>query len=176
MSNQQWLTSLHEAGHCVAALALGGRVESVLRLDDAGMAHSVELEGGRDVYMTAAGPAAEALAEQYDPPAIEPIAETRVIESIQKNDDPGEAADWVVRRGVKKWSRSCIPDDRRLALWAIGGYESEPDRWASRVAFARHIAAQIVDDRQKEIVRIAERLYQTGFLTGDEVSCLFYQS
>jgi hypothetical protein len=60
-------------------------------------------------------------------------------------------------------------DNRVLALWAIDGYEHEPERWAQRINLAKHIATRIIRDYRQQVVRLATLLFENQTLTGFEI-------
>lgn len=171
-TNDRWLISCHEAGHAVGAIVLGGACDGVLLSVDSGQAHCRDLLGNNNAYMTACGPSAESLAEQFDAPICEPVS----FETIAKN--PPETAShefaaWCGVADVIGINRKFESDSRSLALWAISGIESEPEKWAGRVAFARHVANQIIETNKSAVIRVARALYERGALTGEQIKQLF---
>jgi hypothetical protein len=62
MSNDRWLTAIHESAHAVAAITLGGRCSRLVLHDDGGGAAFIdELSPTDDAIATAAASAAEEL-------------------------------------------------------------------------------------------------------------------
>lgn len=174
MTNDRWSTACHEAGHGVASLALGGQCNGLLLHVDGGAAFVDGLFQDREAYMIAAGPAAERLANEFDVPACEPIPLDEVASNPPTEGDR-TFAQWTTVANVPGVNRGSVSDERNLALWAITGRESEPDTWTRRLALARHVADQIVQQNATAIVRIATALFQKGALTGPEIKTLYEQ-
>ena len=168
-TNDRWVVAVHEAGHGVAGVELGGRcVGLALTSDGGGIAGVPDLHGDRHVFMVAAGPAAEYLATEYDAPELPVVEPTAPVEDT--TDD--FAAEWFEHAIAKseKHPQFCVSDDRTIALWAITGREDDPDSWSRRVQFAKRIAGEIVEANVDKIVRVAEALFIRGRLSRDEVS------
>lgn len=163
----RWTTALHESGHAVAAIALGGRCCGLVLFDDAsGQAHLSELLSDREAFSIAAGQAAEQLAEIHAAPecsltvAVETLPQTSefLCTQLAKGEDV---------------HNEFVSDSRLLALWAIQGLEDQPESWAGRVAHAHRIAAEIVERNAAAIVRVAESLFVCGSLGEQEIRMLF---
>jgi hypothetical protein len=172
MTNERWSTACHEAGHAVAGLALGGQCNGLLLHLDGGSAFVVGLYQDREAYMIAAGKEAERLANEFDAPTCEPIPLDEVASNPPTEGDR-TFAQWTTVANVPGVNNGSVSDDRSLALWAIGGRESEPDTWTRRLAIARHVADEIVEQNATAIVRIASALFQKGALTAPEIRSLY---
>ena len=166
-TDTRWKTALHEAGHAVAAIALGGKCCGLVLFDDtSGQAHLAELLGDREAFSIAAGQAAEQLAGNYSAPecslmvAVETLPQTSefLVTQLAKGDDV---------------HNEFVSDSRLLAVWAISGWEELPESWAGRVAHAHRVAAELVDRNAAAIVRVAESLFVCGSLGEQEIRTLF---
>lgn len=169
MIDPRWKTAIHESGHALAAIVLGGKcLGIVLYPDGGGQTHFTELLGDREAFAIAAGQAAERLAQSYAAPECLPTAE---IETVHlRESSPFLACQLSKGSDVHK---EFVSDDRYIALWAIGGNESEPERWVARVAHAHRVAVQIVETNAAAIVRVAAELFVRGNLCRDEITELF---
>ena len=175
MSKALWRTSLHESGHGIASLALGGTCEGLVMFDDgAGIAQIGELLPNQEAYSIAAGPAAESLASDFPIPNVE-SAKTGVLTVDEIETLPLFATAPALACQLARTSDDRRPgdsDNRRLALWAIAGCEDEPGRWAERVAFAHRIAGEIVRNNAQAIAAVAAELFSKGSLSGSEVAAI----
>ena len=176
MSSNRWRIALHESGHAVACLALGGRCTGVVLLDDGseGIAEICELLGDRDAFAVAAGPAAESLVDQFTVPDVAITLAVVSLDNFESlpifESSPYLATQMARTAGTRS---AHISDARRLALWAITGREDLPERWAGLVEHAHQVAAEIVRHNAAAIVRIAEQLFVSGSLAESEVKALF---
>ena len=170
MNDDRWFIAIHEAGHAVAGIALGGQVDGVVLMFDGGLAHVRGLHCDRHAFMVASGPAAEYLSQQHAAP--ERVAETPPPLPANADFQFAEICYFADRPGLLKTFES---DDRKIAQWAIDGRESEPESWAGRVQFCHHIAAKIVAENEACIVEIARQLFIHGRLTSDEVSRIYQE-
>lgn len=168
MSESRWETALHEAGHCVAALALGGECRGAVVLPDGGgYAQPIVLDSTQHAYAIAAGAVAEDLAKQHPAPDVE-------IGSRWLTDDEIEAlpisqsAPLLARR-LGSNPRNSDSDERTLALWAIQGRERFPHEWVSRIEHAKTMAAAIVRRNADAVVRVARALFIAGSLSEQEI-------
>lgn len=172
MTDDQWRIAVHEAGHAVAALEFGGQCDGLVLLPEGGGLAGVEALGnGRDAYMIAAGPESERLAEEYDAPeAMRPSGELLTVNEIESTSifrsAPYLAAQLAKPENKRK---SWVSDERHLALWAITGHEHDPESWARRLDFVRHVAREVVDRNVETIIRLARALYEAGSLSADEI-------
>ena len=168
--SDRWRTACHEAGHAVAGSELGGRISGLALTENGGGLAGIQgLTGDRHCFMTAAGPAAEYLAAEYDAPEL-PTAEPTPPEPVTADDPPTRFAFNVARYGTHP--EQYQTDDRVIAEWAISGRESEPESWAKRVAFAKHVASDIIEKNVGTVMRVATELYIRGRLTRVEIETL----
>ncbi len=150
MTDPRWVTAVHEAGHIVATRVLGGRSVGAVLFSAGGAAYVGDLGAFEDALMTACGPAAERLVELHTPPEVADRADLPVAETIDRD----TAEDLRADLGPS--------DDRRIAEWAITGYEAEPDRWARRHAWIHREADLLVRRHERTILAVASELYAHG--------------
>lgn len=176
--SDRWRVALHEASHGVAAIALGGECDGLVVFADGsgGSCQCGDLDPSKMAYNTAAGPIGEILAERY------PIPETPIADRSPKTCDelessPIYASSPMLACAIMRTAdtrKHVDSDSRQLALWAIsGGYENQPETWQRRVALAKRVAAEIVEDNAAKIARVATALYVRGALSRDEITTLF---
>lgn len=170
----RWRTSLHEAGHAVASIVFGGRALGVCLLSEGGgLCQSDELDRTRSAFMIASGAAAERLTAEYPVPDLKTDHTTVTVDEIENlsvfSSAPTLACQMVRSPDTRKHFDD---DDRRLALWAIFGNESDPDSWARRVQFARHMAENLIERNALAIVRIATALFEKSSLSETEIKKL----
>jgi hypothetical protein len=171
----RWKSALHESGHGIAAIALGGKCLGLVLLDDgySGLCQSGDLDATRTAFMVAAGPAAERLAEVVpvpDVPISESVVATDEVESLAVfTSSPLLACQMARTPETRKHFSS---DDRQLALWAVTGHEDEPERWAARRYFADHVAEHVVAKNAAAIVRVATALFEKSSLSETEIKKL----
>ena len=177
-----WKLAIHEAGHGVIAIVLGGQCTGVAiygggggaRLD--GLDHHDELGtlfSRRHAIATAAGPAAEVLADRFPVPTETPAAHRKLtIDEFLAN--PDDVRNLIADNQARPdEDRFLVSDDRKIAEWAIGGNEQFPETWAGRVADVHRAAAELVEQNAEAIARLATALYVRGSLDEDQVSdCL----
>jgi hypothetical protein len=172
----RWKSALHESGHGVAAIALGGKCLGLVLLDAgySGLCQSGDLDATRQAFMIAAGPAAEKLAVEHPVPDV-PIEESIVtadeIESLPVFETSPLLACQLVR--IPDTRKQFSSDDRQLALWAVTGHEDEPERWAARRYFADHVAGDLVSKNSAAIVAVATELFQRTSLSETEIKAQF---
>jgi hypothetical protein len=175
-SDPRWKTALHESGHLTAAHVLGGKVYgAVLFPDLGGLASFDELSPDAVAFATAAGPIAGTLSERFDPPALTDALPTSPLtpDEIERLPVFDSAASIAADLGRSAGDRKAgVDDDVSLAQWAIQGRWDDPDCWAERVAFAQHVAGEIVRDNADTIVRVARELYTRGSLGATEITQL----
>jgi hypothetical protein len=175
----RWRAALHEAGHLIAALVLmppSHRLRaSLVRAVVDGAAGCVETfarqpTGNAEAVMIAAGCAAEGLAASHGPPANRADAEAGAA--------PPTRLPWRVyftaddnRKAVAS-ATSGPSDDRRVAVWAIEGHESEPGCWADRVADLRAEAEAIIAENKPAVLAAARRLFLDGSLVVEALADL----
>jgi hypothetical protein len=172
MTSERWNTAVHESGHAVSAIVLGGRCKGLILLDDgtSGCAELEEILGNRQAYATAAGPAAERLASEYAPPE-EPVKEQSVTVDNFEDAPLFESSPYLTVQLARTAETRKIhkSDNRLIAEWAIGGNEDQPETWAERVAHCHQMAAEIVERNAAKIIRVAERLFVRGCLNEREI-------
>jgi hypothetical protein len=153
----RWRVSLHEAGHAVAGRHLLRRTARAVVFDDPCGLADLGGEGAvpasfAEALATAAGPAAEVLAEHHAPPES-PLAVPLEVTYAEE-----------VKPLREKVSR-CMPDHIAVARWCIGGIEKQPDRWAKRYNWVHREARILVARHRQEIVEPARRLFERGLVT-----------
>ena len=170
-TNDRWRTAVHEAGHAVACVELGGRCSGLaLFPTGGGLAGTQGLFGDKHAFMTASGHAAEILATEYSAPEL-PVVETAAPEpSIDTIGEPSWFSFNTAR--YEEQPERYETDQRTLALWSIAGREEDPDSWARRVRFAHHVADQIVKANATRIVRLAAELFVKNRLSRVEIETL----
>jgi hypothetical protein len=171
-TNDRWRIACHEAGHCIAALELGGTCNGAVLTAAGGQAFVDGLYADRQAFMVAAGPAAESIADRYEPPAAVSVVSPAELASASLQDVDRDLATACSFADLESLPRSAASDSHKLALWSITGREEEPESWAGRVAFAKRVAAEIVNKNARAIVEIAKSLYVAGRLTGEEIKSL----
>jgi hypothetical protein len=155
--NARWQAAIHEAGHAVAAAREGLRPKFAL-VSDSGMGrtvHDAAVDPFANALIAAAGPAAEALAETYEPPrlryatatskraaCIEPMV--AAVEAVEHDRPP--MLDWQV---VATHATS-IPDHRQ---------------WTARAERVHGLAARLIHLNHWAVLLVARRLYRRGMLT-----------
>jgi hypothetical protein len=169
----RWRLSLHEAAHCVVAVALGDEPKPVVVFPDGGLSYGgFFLAPVPDAIVRAAGREAEELATRFLPPNCGDVAAdveaTGVPLSIPPSDDETRR-----HEGVCKRTAAVASDDRMIAEWAITGHEREPKTWAGRVEWVHYQARGVVADNVDSIVAIARRLFITGIVTRFELRLFF---
>lgn len=169
MTSDRWVTAVHEAGHAVAALELDGQCEGLVLNVDGGLAHVTVPCPDREAYMIAAGPTAQELAGKNAAPELQGPEKLGTTKALHPKEDFMFALS-VELAEVPGSMRTLETDERRLAVWAIGGHESEPDSWARRIQFANYVAHKVVSANVEKIIRVAEQLFIHGHLSGDEVT------
>lgn len=166
MNNARWKTAVHEAGHAVACVILGGRCDGIgIEPEGGGYANCTELSPSFDAFTTAAGPEAEYLSAEIAPPDIPSPSLSPVPLPSVGVDDLAHARSVLARAAFLR----SPPDDVRLAEWAISGRADDPDCWAGRVRFARHTASKIVADHRDTILSVARELFARGVLSKSEI-------
>ncbi|MDZ4686691.1 MAG: M50 family metallopeptidase [Planctomycetaceae bacterium] len=171
MTSDRWKTSVHEAGHAVAAVVMGGRCAGLVLVDDGGLAQNYELLGAREAYAIAAGPAAERLVEQHPAPTTSPAkSKVLTVDEIEALSVFGTAPFLACQLGRAADNRRHFDsDERTLALWAITGREDTPGSWATMLEHANRVAAEIIARNSTAVVRIAAALFVAGSLSEDEI-------
>lgn len=178
IDSERWRFCLHESGHGVSAIALGGKCLGLVVFADGsgGLAQNTQLLPDREAYSIASGPAAETLETRFPAPEMAVSAcdvTTKNFVSLPiYSSSPGLAVQMARSEDNRGHFDS---DDRCLALWAIGGHEDRPESWSGRVAFVKHVAAEIIERNAESIVRVATELFVRGSLCRDEITELLKQ-
>jgi len=151
----RWRTSVHEAGHLIAAWRYyrNKDARAVLHGDDSGTA----IVGGEDDLLAAivsmAGPIAAAELSDSPPPS-EPVRTTP--EALQRS---GRVQAMEV--AIEAHTGEATPDDRQRAVaWATK--HPAPSAWAERFHVVCDEARQFVMIHREEILEAARHLYLTG--------------
>lgn len=166
----RWKTALHEAGHAVACIAMGGRCDGVVILpENAGLAATSELLGDREVFVVAAGPAAESLVDRFGVPSM--ITQQPALLEIERL-PVFQSEPLLASQMAHATNHRFDSDDRGLALWAITGHEDAPESWAPRVEHAKRVATEIVEKHADTIARVASLLFACGSLAREEITNL----
>jgi hypothetical protein len=174
--SKRWLAACHEAGHAVVGLDLGGRCSGLVLTAGGGLADVTEIYGDQRAFMVAAGDAAAALAEHNAKPGGDYRTPEAIVTSDLSSPIEGSLRAACMVADMQELTQRYPSDAARLATWAVSGKETEPESWAGRVAFARHIAAKAVEVNRDKILTIARRLFTEGVLSGEEVTKLFRES
>ena len=167
LSNRRWEIALHEAGHVVAAEAVGRRLVGAVLLNDRSGRAWV---GGEpctvaDAAVVAAGAAAERLADDHNPPDVSPA----VGPMPEADDERGrELARSVIREPV---ATDAEPDEMVLARWACMNRPYHPGLWELRANLAHDRAADLVEANCDRVLEVARVLYATGvFISRKELN------
>ena len=167
MNSDRWATSIHEAGHAVAAIALGGQCTQVtLQPDTSGMAFIQDLLYSDDVVATAAGPVAEKLLADTPAPEQVPTPESFDVRPSIADLTPAEKLEHI----AAKYPPISTPSDARVvAEFCIRGVEDDSARWIERHQFILHRAEVVVRNHADKILRVARELFARGILTENEI-------
>ena len=154
---RRWKTSLHEAGHAVAGrVAMKRTVRAAVYEAGIGAAY-LDIESVprtfEEALAVAAGPAAEALAENHMPPQASPPPPPLTTTHAYAVAPLVAQLRWSPRDAVA------------IARWCIRGIEDQPDRWAKRFYWIRREADIFVARHRQEIVDVAADLYEQGIVT-----------
>jgi hypothetical protein len=175
MTKERWQIALHEAAHSVVGFALGGLPDGcAVTGDGRGLSRTLLLEGRRRAYVSAAGEAGELLAGRYpEPPAAE-------VSPLATNSPVAEVSPVVTSLAEKSFDESLAEfesgppgvfesDDRAMALLAIAGCESEPERWAENVRHFKVTASRLVAEHEPLVVELATEVFLRGRMTGPQI-------
>ena len=168
----RWEICIHEAGHVVAAIVLGGKCSRVVATSDGGVAHSLKLCPTDHAFVVASGPMADELLSSTPAPQLK--IEDLPVSAESSNDLDAEPANQV--EAIAALGAPGPSDDQQLAEWAISNYPGDPERWAPRVYWAREIARRIVSDHREKIIDVATELYRKHVLKGTEIEAMFLPS
>jgi len=171
-TNERLRLSCHEAGHAIAAIELGGTCNGVILTNAGGQTIVDGLYSDRAAFMYASGPAAEVLADRFEPPAVNSFIAPDELSATITPGDTSVLAMLCSVADIEQLPRSAVSDERELALWSITGREDEPESWAGRVAFAKRVAAEIVSKNTQAILKVAGALYERGKLSREEIKTL----
>lgn len=169
---KRWATCCHEAGHVLAAYVI---------LRDSSAACAIATDGRSGVttwtqdlgtgfdraLVVAAGPAAQELAQSIPCPDSLEVEHEPPPEADHVSLVPARAASFSASSPCRM--RDLIPDSRALALWAITGYESDPERWGPRINRIHREADLFVRRHQRSIVALAEKLFVRGSVAASDV-------
>ena len=171
-TSDRWIAACHEAGPGVVGFELGGTVIglAVASVDGFGLADVRNLSNDNVQVMTAAGPASEYLAAEHEAPPL-PDLDMITPAPVDPMDSDASRFDFAVARSVIQPGHF-QSDARSLALWAITGHEDDPAGWQRRVAFVKHVAADLVGRNADRIVRLAGELFVRGRLSRTEIENL----
>ena len=164
MSDSRWFVAIHEAGHAVAAIVLGGECHIAVVTDMGGECRIDGLRHTDSAFMTAAGPAAERLLASVPSPELPPPPVAKITDCEIPADGDTDTAPTL------QLSDFYLTDDQRIASWAVNGYEADPERWLGRVLWCHSMAETIVRDHAEFIVAVATELYSRGSLTSADIS------
>jgi len=164
--NERWQTAVHEAAHACAALAIGGECSRVAIFSDGG--GLATLDGltpfGVAIATAAATAAVELLGSEPPPPPPDPAA-LDVRQGVDALTPREEMAFLAVRFPLET-----VPgDDRAIALYCIGGFENEPERWADRYYKVHARARRVVEDHRQQILAVARALFARGVLRQPDI-------
>jgi hypothetical protein len=164
---ERWRVAKHEAGHTVAAHALGGKPWTLeIGTTGQGLArHSVALGAWDTAIVHAAGPEGEAM--DFPLPVVAPAHDPAL---------PPPPASFLETQDFL----TCAPDlvaqvecdHRVIALMAIAGCEHEPDRWAGRANRLHYEARRILRYFHDEHLRLSERLFVRGIVCPSEIEII----
>jgi len=166
-NNMRWKTAIHEAGHCITAIILGGQCHRLaIHHTGGGIAFVTGLSPFDHAVMVAAASEAETLLADSPPPEREPSPE-----SFDVPDPISEltATEKLEHIAAKHPVNKSPTDEHCIAQFCIRGLESEPERWAQRYHLIHHIAAQVVRDHRDAILRVATELFTRGVLSEFEI-------
>lgn len=164
MTNSRWQTAIHESGHICVAHFLGAKLLAAEVREHGGIACFDGLNETFEMFATAAGPAAERLLGDTEPPAETPLEDSEPL--------PTPASEFActalyARRDIDV--NRAPSDAQRLAWWSIRGVESEPQNWAKKLDFANTEAERLVWMNRENILRVARDLYASGTLWIDQL-------
>lgn len=162
MNNERWQVALHEAGHCCAAMALGGECTHLAIFPDGRGLAALDGLSPFDfaVARAAAAAAEEMLADEPAPPLPEPepVHARRGI----CGSTPTAALAALASRFPREAATS---DERAIAEYCITGLEHEPpERWGQRFRVVHAVAYRVVADHQRQILTVARALFTRGVL------------
>lgn len=165
--NSRWLTAIHEAGHGVASIALGGEcLQLVVYHDATGLASLDCLSPTDRAIAVAAAAAAEELLSDVQAPEA-PAPESFHIREHISEPTPAEKLESIAAR----FPASSTPTDEHcIAHFCISGLEDElPERWVQRFYFIHAVASRVVQDHRDAILRVASELFVRGVLSKLEI-------
>lgn len=152
----RWRVCVHESAHIVAARRLTGCSAGAAVFTNGSGVADIGSEGGvpksfKEALATAAGPAAEAIADQHPVPQVElPV--------------PLEVTYPEAAGRLKAGVMTIMTDHVALARWAIENRETEPEMWAKRHGWVMDAAEEFVLEHWEEIVEVATALFGRGMV------------
>ena len=160
----RWKVALHEAGHLVVACITSKRYFAGAQILFNECAPCAYLPEQDDDFLSAAavaaGRAAEALAEQHDPPWV-PMYRGKPLPEFRTR---------AVRKALTSDRRTSMPDPVFLARWAIAHVEDEPLRWAQRLRWIYRVAEHYVGEHAAAVLALARILYVQGIVLSGDVA------
>ena len=164
--DRRWRAAIHESAHVAATFALGGKPYGAwIDADGCGSASCGGcLRGTLHAIMCAAGPASAPLADQTAPPET-PAAAPAIVDEIPLAPPLSDEEMMSMHEELQ----FLTTDERTVAEWAITKFESEPEKWAGRVAWVRYQGWAIVRENAGLILAIARRLFLAGRVTSREL-------
>ncbi|MBX3420536.1 MAG: hypothetical protein KF752_03165 [Pirellulaceae bacterium] len=169
-TNERWRLAVHESAHAVAAVLLGGKCTGVLVKQSCGVAFVSQLCVDRDALCYAAGPAAESLATEFDPPSeIERTADELTNTQLPTSTDEHFRRHCAFA-DFDELPRGLQQDCQHVARWCVTGHEENPHIWANRYFYLQRRATDFVEQNKEAIIAVAESLYRQTALSGDEIS------
>ena len=154
----RWRTCIHEGAHMVAGGRLLGQTTRAAVFNDAsGVADVGDGENDvptsfKDALVTAAGSAAEFLADLYPPPQVA----LPVPLEVAYPESAGRLLTSVA---------TMMTDDVAVARWCIRGRETQPDLWAGRHEWVRSGATEFVIENRHQVIEVATSLYGRGIVS-----------
>ena len=160
-NSDRWAVAIHEAAHCVCAIALGGQCSRL----SIGMAVLHRLSDFNYAVAMAAPTAALELLADALPPEIEPAPELLDAADSLADLPPAEQ-----RAYTTAISAGVATDSQTIARYCTSGLELEPpERWVDRYYLIHHHAYQVVRDHQAAILAVARELFARGVLSKSEI-------
>jgi len=160
----RWKLALHEAGHLVVGCITSDRYTAGAQILLNECAPCAYLPEQDDDFLcaaaTAAGRAAEALAEQHDPPAV-PRSRGKPSPELRTR---------ALRKALTSDRRMSMPDTVFLARWAIAHVEDEPLRWAQRLRWIYRVAEHYIGQHAGAVLALARILYVQGIVLSADVA------
>ena len=168
MNSQRWQTAIHESGHGVACVVLGGVCTRLAILPDgSGLAFNSCLSPFARAVSVAAGPTAELRLADCPPPATEPTPQA--FDVVQCEIPEPTAAERLESIAARYPDGSVPTDAQTVAHFCIRGFETRPEKWVSRFDMVQLAAGELIRDHQTKILAVAAALFARGILTETEI-------